>query len=91
MCGIKNFRYKIQQVFDIKYQEGLKDVKNIFKTINPRTLNYINFLDEDYKTIYNTNDFIMWSFVDAPQKTMKEIKEVLKKYPKVRFVELYKK
>ena len=88
---VKIYQYKIQWIFNIGNQEGLKDVNNIFKTINPKSLDVINFLDSDYKRVYNTTDFMMWQLDNAPKKIMKQIKEVLKKYPNVRFVELYRK
>ena len=88
---VKIYQYKIQWIFNIGNQEGLKDVNNIFKTINPKSLDVINFLDSDYKCVYNTTDFMMWQLDNAPKKIMKQIKEVLKKYPNVRFVELYRK
>ena len=88
---VKIYQYKIQWIFYIGNQEGLKDVNNIFKVINPKSLDVINFLDSDYKCVYNTTDFMMWQLDNAPKKIMKQIKEVLKKYPNVRFVELYKK
>lgn len=88
---VKIYQYKIQWIFYIGNQEGLKDVNNIFKVINPKSLDVINFLDSDYKCVYNTTDFMMWQLDNAPKKIMKQIKEVLKKYPNVRFVELYRK
>jgi hypothetical protein len=88
---VKIYQYKIQWIFNIGNQEGLKDVNSIFKTINPKSLDVINFLDSDYKCVYNTTDFMMWQLDNAPKKMMKQIKEVLKKYPNVRFVELYRK
>lgn len=88
---VKIYQYKIQWIFYIGNQEGLKDVNNIFKVINPKSLGVINFLDSDYKCVYNTTDFMMWQLDNAPKKIMKQIKEVLKKYPNVRFVELYRK
>ena len=88
---VKIYQYKIQWIFYIGNQEGLKDVNNIFKVINPKSLDVINFLDSDYKCVYNTTDFMMWQLDNAPKKIMKQIKGVLKKYPNVRFVELYKK
>ena len=89
---VKIYQYKIQWIFNIGNQEGLKDVKNIFKSINPKSLDAINFLDSDYKCVYyNTTDFMKWQRDNASKKMMKQIKEVLKKYPNVRFVELYRK
>ena len=78
---------------DILYRKSrrTKDVNNIFKVINPKSLDVINFLDSDYKCVYNTTDFMMWQRDNGPKKIMKQIKEVLKKYPNVRFVELYRK
>ena len=88
---VKIYQYKIQWIFYIGNQEGLKDINNIFKGINPKSLDVINFLDSDYKCVYNTTDFMMWQLDNAHKKIMKQIKEVLKKYPNVRFVELYRK
>ena len=88
---VKIYQYKIQWLFDIRCQEGLKDVNNVFKAINPKSLDVINFLDSDYKRVYNTTDFMMWQRDNAPKKMMEQIIEVLKKYPNVGFVELYRK
>ena len=81
-----SYKYKIQWVF----QEKKRALKMI-DILGARSLDLLNFRDENFKIIYNYSGFVRHPCGMAELETKKYINKVLKKNGNIHYIEFLRK
>lgn len=89
---MKIYRFKIQWIFNICFNQEIKDMFTMLKIIDPRNLTRISFLDNDFKSVENYTDMVMHSSENAYSAFRKYWNKLKKTddFKKIRYVEFYR-
>ena len=80
---MKYYMYKIHWLLRI---DDLRKVRKLLTIINPRDLDVINLMDENYKIVDDYSGFLMFDRGLALDETMKYLKKA-KKNEEIKYVE----